>query len=295
VKGSDVFLKELSLITPDKNHSYLFKGPSGSGKTSVARILAEQFCAFDADIIEMNSSDYNGVDDIRNLISDMDFCPLGKAKVYILDECHKLSSNAQQALLKPLEEYPPFVYFFLLTTEPTSIIATIKSRCTSIIFQGLTDESLYSILRDVKKAEDFELTRDELESIVGAADGNARKALVLLETIAGLPAGDRSMYIQENGLTENKYIIDLCRALFSDGLVWGDVLPILNSMKEQKEDPEKIRRAVLGYGQAIMLKHYDEKVYRIMKDFQQSTYDCGFPGVILACANIFNRAEIRRF
>lgn len=292
MKGPDTLIKELESISSSGNHSFIFAGPSGSGKTTAVRILAGVLGCDTMDIAEFNSSNYTGVDDVRNIINDTYIRPYGKARLYVLDECHMLTKNAQEALLKPLEDYPEWIYFVLCTTDPSALLTTIKSRCTMVKFQGLTDDDLFSILKGVKRQEGYELTRDELYAIVGAADGNARKALVLLESVAGLSAGDRANYIQ-SGLADNKYTIDLCRALFSNNCEWDNISPILISLKEQKEDAEKVRRAILGYGQAILLKCYSEKTLAIMGCFEQPMYDTGFAGITLACGKAFEEI-IRR-
>jgi DNA polymerase-3 subunit gamma/tau len=288
LKGDYSYIKEL-ISRENPPHAFLFQGIQGSGKTSMARIIAKEFGATEMDIIEKNSADCNGVDDIRELISNLYLAPFGKAKIYILDEFHKVTTEGQNALLKPLEEPPSNVYFILCTTETTKILKTIKDRCTPVQFPGLTEDDLFDILTDVSKKEGFKPSRKVKEAIAGAADGSARKALVLLEQVAHMEEGEQLCALQK-GTTEDATVIDLCRALYS-GTTWDDIKKTLNALKEQKEDPEKLRRAILGYGQAILLKKYDDTTMRVMSLFLSPVYDSGFPGIVVSCVKTTNLAE----
>jgi len=292
LKGDYSYIQEL-ISRDDPPHAFLFQGLQGSGKTTTARIIAKELGADDMDIVEKNSADFNGVDDIRALIPTMYVSPFGKSRVFILDECHKLSTEAQHALLKPLEEPPKNVYFILCTTETTKILKTIKDRCTIIQFGGLTEDDLFDIVSDVSKKEGFKLSRDVKEAIAGAADGSARRALVLLEQTAHMEEGEQLRALR-SGTTEDASVIDLCRALFSR-TTWDEVKDALNALKEQKEDPERLRRAILGYGQAILLKKYDDTIVRVMSLFLEPVYDSGFPGLVVACAKATNLSECGRF
>jgi DNA polymerase-3 subunit gamma/tau len=281
LKGNYGFIKDL-LAKPDHPHAFLFVGPSGTGKTTLSRILAKEVGANELDIQEFNSSDCNGVDDIRSIISSIQVMPFGHASVYILDEFAKVSDGGQNALLKPLEEPPEHAYFILCTTDPAKILKTIKTRCTIVEFKPLTEDDLYDILKDVKKKEGLNVSRDILYALASAAGGSARKALVDLERIAVLPEGEQLAAINDETI-DNPQVIDLCRALFSRPN-WLDLNGILRILKEKKEDPEKIRRAILGYGQAILLNKFDDIVLHIMTLFKEPVYDTGFPGLIIMCA-----------
>ena len=131
-------------------HAYLFSGPRGTGKTSTARILGkalnctsleadgEPCCKCDScisfgegssyDLHELDAASNNGVEAIRDLISKVALGSPGRTKVYILDEVHMLTSGAENALLKTLEEPPSHVVFVLATTEPQKVVSTIRSR-----------------------------------------------------------------------------------------------------------------------------------------------------------------------
>lgn len=295
LKGDPALLTSLKSIDLKETHTFLFVGDSGSGKTSSGRIIASMVGATDADIFEINGSDKNGVDDMRDVINILHLKPIGKATVIIFDEFQRVTKDAQNILLKPLEDCPKYVYFIICTTEPGAILPTIKSRCTSFTFRGLTEDDIFAILKSVKKQEGFDVSVDELLTIASAAKGNARQALLILKKVAGILKGERLGCLQGLVPEENKYVIDLCRTLYSPGCTWNDLKGMLASLKEQNEEPEKIRRAILGYGQAIILKRYDEKIYKVMKCFRATTYDSGFPSLVLACLDVVDYKEAGRF
>ena len=144
------------------SHAYLFAGGRGTGKTSVARILAKILMIRGiedekiqkqiikgveegtiVDLLEIDAASNTGVDNIRDLIEKIQFSPVAAgAKVYIIDEVHMLSKGAFNALLKTLEEPPPYAYFILATTELQKIPATIQSRCQSFPFRAIREEDI---------------------------------------------------------------------------------------------------------------------------------------------------------
>src|SRR5271170_7962095 len=160
-------------------HAYLFTGPRGTGKTSSARILAKslncvqgptispcQVCAsceeirqgISSSVFEIDAASNNSVDDARALIER---APLvaqgGRYKLYIIDECHMLTKEAFNALLKTIEEPPPMVVFILATTEEHKVPPTIVSRCQRLMFKLVTQKELKSHLRQVANQESINI------------------------------------------------------------------------------------------------------------------------------------------
>ena len=165
-------------------HCILFTGPSGCGKTTLARILAAKLKCSPHDLNEVNSADFRGIDSVRRIRSEMNLAPVaGACRIWIIDECHKMSNDAQNAILKLLEDTPKHVYFFLATTDPHKLLKTIKTRATEMVVRLLTDDQINSLILSVGKKEEVDVSDEVMDSLVQASAGSARKALVLLEKV----------------------------------------------------------------------------------------------------------------
>lgn len=188
-------------------HAYLFAGTRGTGKTSVARILAKTMLvhgmddvtlagqvlqAVDdgnlVDLVEIDAASNTGVDNIRDLIEKIQFSPVvAKAKVYIIDEVHMLSKGAFNALLKTLEEPPPYAFFILATTELQKIPATIQSRCQRFTFRQINEDDIIRCLQMIADAEKITIDRPALRAVAHHAQGGMRDAISLLDQLRSLP------------------------------------------------------------------------------------------------------------
>jgi DNA polymerase III gamma/tau subunit len=255
-------------------HAVLLSGPSGSGKTSAARIL----CAMlKAEFKELNCADFRGIDTVRDIRDQVAFRPLGGgARAYLIDEGHQLSKDAQSAALKLLEDAADWDYFFIATTDPTKLIPTVRSRCTKVEFKPIPAAAMKDIVRQA--IQDFglpELTNAHLDECVEAAAGNARTALQLAENALKLEPKDRSAYLSVGDRPE---VIHLCRALHRGS--WPEASKLLKALPD---DPEGLRRAVLGYMSAVLLSgKVDAQAARVLEEFVLPTYDSGKPGLVLA-------------
>ncbi|MBI1934774.1 DNA polymerase III subunit gamma/tau [Candidatus Peregrinibacteria bacterium] len=208
VVGQDHIVQTLERAVERREiaHAYLFSGSRGTGKTSVARILARHLLLQGIadgtlvrqlqkgiddgnviDLLEIDAASNTGVDTIRDLIEKIQFAPVvASAKVYIIDEAHMLSKGACNALLKTLEEPPPYAYFILATTELWKIPATVQSRCQRFAFHPLREDDIIRQLQFIADQEHITIERTALRSIAHHVQGGMRDAIALLEQLRSL-------------------------------------------------------------------------------------------------------------
>lgn len=270
-------------------HSFLLTGPAGTGKTTIARIIAKSVDALGNDVVEMDIAHFRGIDTIREVRKVCGFTAMeGSSRAFILDECHQLSKDAQNALLKVLEDTPSNVYFILCTTDPQKLITTVKERCTTFEMQLLLDKQMMSLLRTVVKAEEESLDSVVYEQIIQDSIGRPRYALQILDQVLRVKP-ERRLKTAKKTAEKVSQSIELCRALIKNE-DWEDISSILKGLKN--EDPEGIRRHVLGYCQAIVLKGRNDNAALVMEQFIEPFYNTGFSGLVFACYSVlFGDAE----
>ncbi|MFX0132479.1 MAG: AAA family ATPase [Candidatus Hodarchaeota archaeon] len=260
---------------------FLFTGPSGTGKTTLARIVANYLGATSFDVHEINSANNRGIDTAREIIENMKYALPGKQiKVYLIDECHSTSKDFQNAMLKPLEDTPKNVYFFLCTTDPSKLIKAFKTRCTDINLSSLDSDLIYRLVKKIAKQENMDIPKNILESLSENCEGSPRKALVLLEKLIGLKDEKSMKEIISLGEETEVQVIELCRILLKTNN-WNQIKEILKSISEK--DPEKIRYAVLGYMNSVLLSKDFWKAALIIECFSDPFYTSGKAGLTLAC------------
>lgn len=261
-------------------HTYLFVGGSGCGKTTIARILATDLGCNGNDYREINAADFRGIDSVREIIQSSKYKPLeGKCKVYMIDECHKLTADAQNAMLKVLEDTPDHVYFILATTDPQKLLATVKSRAVQYTMNPLSDREMLRLLKITIKKEEEEVDKQVIEQIIQDSMGHPRAAMNILEKVLNTEPEDRLEAAKALAEQTNESI-ELCRALLSN-TGWRKCSTILQGLKGQ--EPEGIRRVILGYAQSVLLKSDNEKAAIIIEQFMEPLYDVGFPGLVFNC------------
>ena len=251
--------------------SILFHGPSGCGKTTLARILRDALGCTQRDYFEMNSSNIRGIDSIRELVPTLSLRANGKCKIYLLDEVHGLTKDAQNALLKMLEDTPPRTHFFLCTTDPGKLIAAIRTRCTALEVKLLKDVEMKSLVDFVCKSESIVLSSAVYDALLSNAAGGARRALVLLDRIRHLDEADQLETLAADTVDGPQEVRELCQALLNKK-GWQVVAKLL---KEIKEEPETVRLIILGYMNAVLLNSGKARAKEIMDSFATPFYDNG--------------------
>lgn len=283
IRGNSEVIDILEEMLSDKKtcpHAFLLHGPRGIGKTTIGRIIGNRLKCKGQDFREVDSADFRGIDTIREIRKQSQFAPLeGDCRVWLIDECHKLTNDAQNALLKILEDTPPHVYFVLCTTEPVKLIPTIRDRCSQFQLKPINERQMFGLLRSVVKAEQETMPKVVYEQIIQDGLGLPRNALQILDQVLRVMP-EKRLETARRSAEEQSKSIELCRALIS-GDSWKRVSNILEGLKEQ--DPEGIRRHVLGYAQAVLLKSDNIRAGLILEEFVDNFWNSGFSGLILAC------------
>jgi DNA polymerase-3 subunit gamma/tau len=217
--------------------AYLFSGPRGCGKTSAARILARSLNCVNGptaapcgvcpscveisrgaslDVIEIDGASNTSVNDVRQIKDEVLFPPnTGRYKVYIIDEVHMLSNSAFNALLKTIEEPPPYIVFIFATTELHKVPATIKSRCQQFSFRLIPIETISAILRSACAESGIEAEDEALFWIAKESTGSLRDAYTLFDQVASFSAGSiKAALIREKlglvGLDKLNVLVEAC-------------------------------------------------------------------------------------
>lgn len=299
VLGNETTVRSLRkvLSRPGKPHSYLLTGPKGCGKTTIARIMAAELGASGMDVKELNSANYRGVDSARELLAELHMRPWqSKATVWILDECHQITGDAQNTLLKALEAPPSHAFFVLCTTDPEKMKETLISRCARYQVFPCAPDTLMNGLRLIVKKEGCPAhcpSERVLDKISRACEGIPRTAVMLLDQVLDIEDEEEALAVISSPYISNPQAVDLCRAIVQNR-PWEYVSGIISSLTD---DPESVRHAVLGYANTVMLARPSETLASIIRQFSPTFMHCGKAGLTLACwlalkANPANRAKI---
>jgi DNA polymerase-3 subunit gamma/tau len=264
-----------ALTTKQLAHAYLFVGPRGTGKTTTARVLAKALncsggpkadfslddpvcLAIEAgnclDVIEIDAASNRKLEDAQKIREECQFAPSNcPYKVFIIDEVHQLTKEAFNALLKTLEEPPPWVKFILATTEADKVLPTITSRCQRLEFHPISEEVIAAQLTRIVKADGVTADQDALTAIARLANGGMRDSQSILDQVISFSgkkvteADVLSIYglasaqqVQDLGKAiatgDGKTVLALCDAFHAEG---RDLLRVLADLQS------RVRQAVL--------------------------------------------------
>jgi len=279
-----------SLKNANISHAYLFCGPRGSGKTTIARLFAkavnclarkattegtsphgaepcnkciscEEISAGKSiDLIEIDAASHRGIDDIRELREGIKFAPVSsKYKIFIIDECHQLSKDASNALLKTLEEPPSHAIFILATTEAQKMIPTIVSRCQRFDFKRLQTIEITKKLLHIAKKEGITLNDSAVSIIALNARGSFRDAESILDQCISF-AGDKKEITSEDiksllGLVEMGQVSGFVEALLKKDT--KKCLESINQVLLQGGDLQEFTKTLIFYLRQLLITKID--------------------------------------
>lgn len=247
VIGNGAQVDALANVVAKRNEqTFLLSGPSGVGKTTLARIACRQLNCVATNMLEKDAATYTGIDDMRGIQELLRYTPFGKHKVraIIIDECHRLSRQAWDSLLKPIEEPPPFVYWFFCTTELAKVPETIKTRCIHITLQSIPNDDIRTLVADVAKAEKIKLAEGVLGMVVKQANGSPRQALVNL-ALCQLCQDRKSAAAILQDVIASDPILQLCQFVATGKGSWTKAMALLSKLED--ENPESVRINVMNY------------------------------------------------
>ena len=187
----------------------LLYGPYGTGKTSVARILASKLVSHERDLQEIDAARFRGIDDTRNLAEMARFSPIGNARVFIIDELHRLTKDAQAALLKVLEEPPRSTYFFLFTTEISGLLPALASRCQKLEFRLLNAGATQLLVKHVWPGATDEMAK-QIHRLSGGHARDAVKIAKMAEAGGKLSASEVASKTGATAPYIREWIISIC-------------------------------------------------------------------------------------
>lgn len=269
VMGQADVVKAMSrMVEKREAQTYLLCGPSGTGKTTLARIAAASMGSQPKDNLEIDAATHTGVDEMRQVQETCRYKPFGAAetRAVIIDECHMLSKQAWNSLLKITEEPPAHVVFFFCTTEPAKVPPTIKTRAASFTLKPVEDKQLRILFDKVCEKEKLDVAEDIGDLIISEAHGSPRQMLVNLAMCKDCETKKSAASLLRT-IIEGDTTLELCRFLVKGGS-WRMAMSIVEKLEDT--NPESVRIVVCNYlGSVLKGATSDDKAVRALNMLEQ--------------------------
>jgi DNA polymerase-3 subunit gamma/tau len=272
-------------IKQSRLHSaYLFAGSRGTGKTSIARVLAKSLncekgqsitpcgechscraieSGNSIDVFEIDAASNNGVEYARELVKGTSLSSIGgKYKVYIIDECHNLTKQASEALLKTVEEPGAKTIFVFCTTEPSKVLKTIESRCQVFKFKPVDEELIFTHLSHIVHFESLIVSPDIITAISQLTDGVVRDAVTILDQISlNYEATIDDLY-DLIGKIPSDYVINLINSVASKKSI--TIYSALKECFKSGLDPLQLLSEISNFTRNALVAKQDSSAYKLM-------------------------------
>jgi DNA polymerase III gamma/tau subunit len=264
---------------------FLFSGPSGIGKTTLARLGAQHVGVNPAMVQEVNAADYNGVDEMRELVVPLEYVAMAP-RAYIMDECHRITPQGWTVLNKPLEETPKGMHWFFCTTDISKVPDTILTRCAVFHLQSVSTNDLTDWLGAIVDEEGWQTVTPVIALCAQYALGSPRRALAFLEVCYHCDTRDQAAKAINVAVTDHN-VEGLGYRLAQALVVTPErktIQALLKKIREAGEYPESIRQVINSYFATVVENCKTDGEWRyaakVLEAFADPVTD--YPSLVLA-------------